>query len=497
MKGDFSRNTFDPSRSFTRVLMQQGRVQIDADSNEQTAIFWHFMRGLGRDLIGPHGGPADDLGYEISPGGQAGSFQIGPGHYYVQGQLCTNRESLAYDGQPDYPLPEGKKLEANQAYLIYLDAWERHLTHVQDDAIREVALDGPDTASRAKLVAQVKAIALGDAPEGAGEQAKKLQELYAELRRLIVARQQARKDEKWTEVIRLEYEIRAREQELQKLCWAFFVALLTHLGKMGQPTLEAKTPDRNTSEDPCILPPDARFRGSENQLYRVEIHRGGQVGGVNWPTFKWSRENGSVVFPLRAPLAGGGDGTALVSLENLGRDDRLGLEVGDWVEVVDDDQVLQPRAEWLLKVVEVDRVEMRVTLEGQLPGETGQDMDKHPLLRRWEQKASDDEDLRGGVPLVEKKWLDLEDGIQIRFGEGGTYQTGDYWLIPARTELGDVWLPFDRHGGTPDGIDHAYAPLAFISTGAGGVVDNNVVDCRRSFEALARPVVRLPSLGVG
>jgi hypothetical protein len=28
-------------------------------------------------------------------------------------------------------------------------------------------------------------------------------------------------------------------------------------------------------------------------------------------------------------------------------------------------------------------------------------------------------------------------------------------------------------------------------------VDNNVVDCRRSFEALARPVVRLVSLGVG
>jgi hypothetical protein len=315
--------------------------------------------------------------------------------------------------------------------------------------------------------------------------------MYAELRRLILARQQARKDEKWTEVIGLEYQIQAREQELEKLCQAFFGALLAHLGKKVGARLKARTPEQSAPDDPCILPPDARYRGAENQLYRVEIHRGGKAGGFNGATFKWSRENGSVVFPLRAPLAGGDGDTTLVSLEHLGRDDRLGLRVGDWVEVVDDDQVLQARAEGLLRVIEVDRVEKRVTLEGQLPAETGQDMDKHPLLRRWEQKARDDEELRGGArPVVEEEaWLDLEDGVQIQFRKDGTYQTGDYWLIPARTELGDVWLPFDRRGA-PDGIDHAYAPLALIATGEGGVVRDDVVDCRRSFEALARPVVR-------
>jgi hypothetical protein len=31
MKGDFSRMTFDPGKQFMRVLMQQGRVQPDAD----------------------------------------------------------------------------------------------------------------------------------------------------------------------------------------------------------------------------------------------------------------------------------------------------------------------------------------------------------------------------------------------------------------------------------------------------------------------------------
>ena len=28
-------------------------------------------------------------------------------------------------------------------------------------------------------------------------------------------------------------------------------------------------------KDPCVIAPDARYRGVENQLYRVEIHQGG------------------------------------------------------------------------------------------------------------------------------------------------------------------------------------------------------------------------------
>ena len=59
MKGDFTRNTFDPLKHFTRVLMQQGRVQLDADWNEQAAILLHCLQTLAADLIGPHGGPSD------------------------------------------------------------------------------------------------------------------------------------------------------------------------------------------------------------------------------------------------------------------------------------------------------------------------------------------------------------------------------------------------------------------------------------------------------
>ena len=38
MHGDFSRLTFDPGRGFRSVLMQQGRVLLDSDWNEQVDI---------------------------------------------------------------------------------------------------------------------------------------------------------------------------------------------------------------------------------------------------------------------------------------------------------------------------------------------------------------------------------------------------------------------------------------------------------------------------
>ena len=38
MKGDFSRIRFNPGKQYTAVLEQQGRVSLDADTNEQAAM---------------------------------------------------------------------------------------------------------------------------------------------------------------------------------------------------------------------------------------------------------------------------------------------------------------------------------------------------------------------------------------------------------------------------------------------------------------------------
>lgn len=51
MKGDFTRFTHDPGRRFRGVLMQQGRVQLDADWNEHVAIRDRLERVTNTDVI--------------------------------------------------------------------------------------------------------------------------------------------------------------------------------------------------------------------------------------------------------------------------------------------------------------------------------------------------------------------------------------------------------------------------------------------------------------
>ncbi len=431
-RGDCSRDTFDPYRRFSRVLMQQGRVQLDADWNEQTSIVLHYLRALGADVMGPHAAPpavdgSRGKGFAIAASGAG--FTIAAGHYYVNGILCENHEPVSYFGQQDLPLEEAP-LEAGD-HLVYLDVWERHIHYVADDYIREKALAGPDTASRAKVVWQVKTLNIEPG--------------------LPIA-------------------------DLKK--YEDFLALLAAESRPGSAGLRARARRPAREADPCLISPEASYRGPENQLYRVEIHRPGEVTAATArPTFKWSRENASVVFPVTAI------NSEVVSLEHLGRDARFGLKPNDWVEVVDDHTILSNRAETLLQVRDVDTDNRQVTLSG-TPGVTiDADDDRHPHLRRWDQKGGDGDGIPVAEGEAESDWLVLEDGVEIQFpppqpDAGGNvvphrYQTGDYWLIPARTATGDVEWPSPV--GEPEvlpaqGVQHHYAPLWRITVDASGNV---------------------------
>jgi hypothetical protein len=117
MKGDFTRDTFTPLKHFTRVLMQQGRVQLDADWNEQAAILLHHLQALASDVIGPRGGPGDGFKIDVrkDPNGNVLKFDflIKAGDYFVDGLLCENDDDpVAYTDQDDYPLPDDESLQA-------------------------------------------------------------------------------------------------------------------------------------------------------------------------------------------------------------------------------------------------------------------------------------------------------------------------------------------------------------------------------------------------
>jgi hypothetical protein len=225
------------------------------------------------------------------------------------------------------------------------------------------------------------------------------------------------------------------------------------------PQLRAQLGPVVSDNDPCVIAADARYRGCENQLYRVEIHQGGAAGTLSSPSgtnFKWSRENGSVIFPITNTASNPqSDGSAqlAVSLAALGRDQRLGLAVNDWVELVDDDYTLAQRAAPLLQVMAIDTAQMMVTLtvpKNVTPYAVSNASAKHPLLRRWDQSGS--VDAQGCVALVEGETFDLEDGVQITFLPGGIYANGDYWLIPARV-AGNGTLDWPQAAdGTPAAV---------------------------------------------
>ena len=444
MKGDFSRDTFDPRKQYSRVLQQQGRVQLDADWNEQGAILVHYMRALARDLIGPHGGPAGRLGFAILadesalpplPGERLaalrtalgrGEFLIGAGGYYVDGIPVENDAVVAYGEQPGLSANDRQRLAAaaTEPVLAYLDVFERLVTSIEDPEIRDSALGGPDTATRSQIAWRVRLLLSSDVAGPFGPEA------------------------------------------------------LERLPRLGSGLMRA-------SWRPS-------FTGLENQLYRVEIHRGGRSGGAAGATFKWSRDNGSIAFPIRAFAASDAKHATVEVGAPMGHGDRA-VRYGDVVEsdgsgllaVAAVDQSGRDGA----STIEVAALEDRIDL-------TAGTVERR-LLRLWDQPLQNS--VGGAVPVAEQAGagqdgIALDAGIEIGFAPGGLYREGDYWLIPARPALGGLdWPPETGADGQPvTGADgrpigalrpargpvHAYAPLAFRAPGG------RFEDCRRHFAAL-------------
>lgn len=556
MKGDFSRDTFDRKKRYSGVLMQQGRVQLDADWNEQLSIHAHRTHTEAVDVIGQHGAPRGDDGFRVDLLGAAADLTLSKGRIYVGGLLCELEESapvparlttfgndrlsveqldsgggafepgqwvevsaagrahtqlrrvhrvsdsprmltltenltgfnaaedlfvrrvVTYTTQPDHPSPPHTAFGSGGAasppdlsppalspptsppasppgggspvtsppadgdghrqldlrpgqYIVYLHAWQRHVTALDDPRIRETALGGPDTTTRVKNVWQVNLLPVAGT---GGDCATEFEE------------------------------------------WEKLIAPAT-----GQ--MNARVQPVEDDEDPCTLPPSAGYRRLENQLYRVEVHRG---GGRERATFKWSRDNGSIQTTIERVE----DDTVTVS--GLGKDEVLGFTGGQWVEIVDDESELgssqtEPRP--LLRISgQPDHERGEITLSGSVAHLAGR---RGLKLRRWDQAGAS---FGEGIAMTAADtapdsagWISLEGGVQVFFS-AGLYRAGDYWLIPARTATGDIeWPPFEPQGAEPvpqppHGVRHHYCRLALLTVVSRSNV--TVADCREVFPPL-------------
>ena len=435
MKADLSRSTFSPTKHFHDVRLQQGRVQLDADWNEQLDITAHRVETETVDVVGTCGAPKHDDAFAIAaavadlPAAQqpaatalgalaAGDFFLSAGRFYAHGLLCENETPVKYSAQPDSP--GGMPLAATGLYLAYLDVWPRHLTFLDDQAIREVALNGPDTATRVKTIWQVKLVKVGATGATAD-------------------------------------------------CAADYAP---YDSAAAAPTgeLSARAEPGATSDKPCIIEPGAGYRRLENQLYRVEVHAGGANGTA---TFKWSRDNGAVAALWQSTAD-----THIIQLQRPPPDDKLGFAVGQWVEITDDARELSGQPGMLVQLTKVEP--QFLTL-----GTLSEPLSKFKLnakVRRWD--SANTNDTAGDITISANKWIDLEDGVQVQF-EAGTFRTGDYWLIPARTATGDVEWPRDSAQkpipALPHGVRHVYCRIGFVDFDGTTITPT---DCRALFPPL-------------
>lgn len=388
MHGDFSRETFDPRAGYRSVLLQQGRVLLDADWNEQGAITARHDEVRTRDVVGPAGGPLDGAAFEVTDGTGAtpagtgwDELRLSAGRFYVDGvltEVTPDPDSPSVGpGLADQPflplagsLPGLTEPSPNGRYAAVLDVWTRHVTADEAPRLLESALGGPDTTTRAQTAWQVR-----------------LQPVDP-------------------------------DDACASLAGAAWLS-------RTPPTMTASLAEPDPDTDPCEINASEGYRRLENQLYRVQI---ASVDASGDAEFVWSRENGSVVAGLVQIASSTDPGVdAELHLDREGRDDELSFRSGDVVEVTSRDRELHGLPALLGTAGAPDGLVLPVAWIGSAGSDVGTsdvaNLGTSPIVRRWE----------GGPAPASTSEQELEDGVRVAFGAGGEFRVGDYWLIPART----------------------------------------------------------------
>lgn len=461
MSFDTSRFRFAPWKNYSGVVMEQGRVQLDSDWNEWLAQIARRTQAGSLDILGLAAyPPTTPFAFLIGFDG-SGNLTIGPGRMYVDGLLAENHGdpktvvwdsalaemsntpqpppaaetgAIAYAAQPC--LPGVTQPTDGGTYLAYLDVWTRAVDYLMDPALIDPAV-GIDTTGRLQTVWQVR---LASINTGA------------------------------------------------------------NCGNAGSPWLKPSSgllttaPINSAPSGPCCLTGNTGYSGAENQNYRVEIHTGGPVGTA---TFKWSRDNGSVVTGVTAitPVTNSVLASASqLSVLSMGRDQVLGFAPGDWIEILDDDLELAGWHGDLHRIDTIDFAGRTITLDapadatkfpvsgGTTPYQT--DPARHTRIRRWDQSGkvfqSDGvtvvTDLgaagsSGEIPVTAAGIsVILESGIIVSFDvstAGGSFNSGDYWTFAARTDGSLDQLS----AAPPQGIHHHYTALSVVDFAAGKTSD--------------------------
>lgn len=442
MPGDYTRFRFRPSNDASGILQQQGRVMLDQDWNELVEIIDRRLRAETVDIIGSGVVPMQTPhGFEIQVAG-GNDLSIGQGRIYVDGMLAEchgtalqfdtvleetpGTQPIAFAAQPYIPNPwpfGGTNPFAVPTgpgpHLVYLDVWKREVTALQAPDLVDKAV-GIDTTTRLQTAWQVKLIPNIPAGSTCSSQVAD-----------------------WTAITQR---------------------------SAGQLTTAAAGVPQST--DPCIIPPNTGYRGTENRTYRVEVHT---PGGFGTAQFKWSRNDAAIATAVR-----GIDASATVlTVVRTKRDSVLRFAPGTWVEVTDDFHEFGGVPGEMHQIQTVDDVNLTITLTTPLNASQFDITDpvrRNTRVTLWDQSGVVrdinnniivDVDQNGGlIPITQNTTVVLEDGIQITFSldpaitTNPQFHLGDYWIFSARVVDASIDVLTDA---PPRGIHHHFCKLAVVS----------------------------------
>jgi hypothetical protein len=487
MPADRSRRTDGLRDAYVGVVAQQGRVTLDRDFNAEHGYLAGRMTAQTIDLIGPSGTPDD--GFRISlpaagdpplwtppaplpaPAQVQFDVRIAPGVMYLGGQrafLWGKQDGhpiiYSYFDQPDWahvPGVLGPDGQRPTRELVYLAAWEQEVSAVEDPDLLDVALGGPDTTQRLRLMRRVvrEPVDASDCSTA------------------------------WNAATAL---------------WHTRDGLVLNPATMrlrSETRLQVSFPDEGATTDPCDPIVTSGYLGADNQLIRVQIAdpSNGQA------QLLWGYDNASFLYRA-TPLA---SNAAMLSIAPLPPDAFHVPQTGQVVEILRTAAVLEsvpdatdPTGQKSIVrcVAEPTGIVRRLTqpfgpsgsgdptpyivLDQPLPAEYL--ADTTPLfLRVWQSQIAFDRG--GGTVLLTDDVTGASTGVQVTISTpaGIALTRGVYWLIAIRPSTPQAVYP-ERlliAPQPPDGPPRWACPLAVLDWTKPD--SPSVTDCRNTVGGLS------------
>jgi hypothetical protein len=408
--------------------MQQGRVTLEADWNEDQLILGEELRQETLEIVGPAGSP--DGGYRVLQPGTVPTppfdFSVTAGTIYVGGLRLALDQQVNYSSQsdwldhvtdPDWIMPNNDAPATEE--FVYLLVREQEVSAVEDRALSDVALGGPDTAQRTRMIQHIV--------RHAGQAANCASGLGA-----------------------------------AALYWLRVKGLVFDPATMRlnpQSTLEASFPNAPTP-DPCEPEAVGGYLGADNQLIRI------QITGPN--TLVWGFDDASFLY--RVTIDAGGQ---TITLQSQPVDAFHQPQATQAVEVLrsaaqlaDKEYVASATGEVQTLTTSYNQDTRQIQLPTALPGQyTNPAQTPQAFLRVWQQQLT----------FTRRTAIELgSTGLFVTLDTVGgvPFHVGDYWLIAVRPSTPTQLYPqrYLDAAQQPDGPRMWACPLAAIAWDLDGVL---------------------------